>query len=174
MKAALVAFFVCVVVFGVPSSSLCAELAMAELAGPDGKPVGIATFTEGDNGVTIAVHLYNMPPGVHALHIHAAASCETPDFKSAKGHFNPYNRKHGLQNPKGAHAGDLPNITIASDGTGAVIVTAPLVTLAAGGNSLFRDGGTAIMIHAGPDDYLSDPAGAAGPRIACGTIRSVE
>jgi Cu-Zn family superoxide dismutase len=115
-----------------------------------------------------------MPPGIHALHIHSAGTCEKPDFKSAKGHFNPYGRKHGLKNPDGPHAGDLLNITIGSDGTGAIIVTAPLATLGDGDNSLFWQGGTAIMLHEGPDDYMTDPAGAAGPRIACGVIEKVD
>jgi Cu-Zn family superoxide dismutase len=150
------------------------KMAITDLHNPAGEHVGVATFVEGADGVRIAVNLHNMPPGVHALHIHAAASCEKPDFKSAKGHFNPYEKKHGLKNPCGPHAGDLFNILIADDGTGAVIATAALVTMGGGKNSLFRDGGTALMIHEGPDDYVSDPAGAAGPRVACGVIRSLE
>ena len=145
-------------------------LGTAQLRNGEGEMVGLATFSEGDDGVTIIVHFYNMPPGVHALHIHAAGSCESPGFKTAKGHFNPFGREHGMKNPEGAHAGDLPNITVGQDGTGAAVVKAPLVTLGEGKNSLFRDGGTALMVHQGPDDYATDPAGAAGPRIACGII----
>ena len=148
-----------------------AKMAIADLYNPDGQHVGVATFAETDDGVRIAVNLYNMPAGVHALHIHAAGSCERPDFKSAKGHFNPFERKHGLQNPCGPHAGDLLNIVVGEDGTGAFIATAPMVTLGDGKGSLFRGEGTALMIHSGPDDYTSDPAGAAGPRIACGQIK---
>jgi Cu-Zn family superoxide dismutase len=149
-------------------------MAMAHLYDPNGKHVGIATLTEGDDGVTVAVNVHDMPSGTHALHIHAIGSCDKPDFKTAKGHFNPYGRKHGLKNPEGAHAGDLLNIVIGPDGTGAIIVTAPLATLGPGTNSLFPDGGTSIMIHQGPDDYVTDPSGAAGPRIACGIVRLVE
>ena len=148
--------------------------AVAELHSPDGELVGVATFTEGDNGVNIALNLMGIAPGVHALHIHAAGSCEHPTFQSAMGHFNPYEREHGLQNPKGAHAGDLLNIIVGPDGTGAFAVTAPGITLGDGPNSLFPEGGTAIMIHEGPDDYVSDPAGNAGPRIACGVIRPMK
>lgn len=158
----------------VQTSAIAAKLAIAELRNGGGDLVGVATFTEGHDGVRIAVNLFNMPPGVHALHVHAAGSCENPDFKSAQGHFNPYNRKHGLKSSQGPHAGDLFNITVGADGTCAVAVTAPLVTLGDGENSLFREGGTALMIHQGPDDYMSDPAGAAGPRIACGVIRPFE
>jgi Cu-Zn family superoxide dismutase len=150
------------------------QFAVAELHNPQGELVGMATLAEGDDGVRIAVNLFNMPPGVHALHIHAAGSCEQPDFKSAKGHFNPYGRKHGLQSPDGPHAGDLLNINVGPDGTGWAVVTAPLVTLGKGNHSLFREGGTALMIHQGPDDYVSDPAGDAGPRVACGVIQSVD
>ena len=155
-------------------ASASTQFATAELHNPAGERVGMATFTEGHDGVRVAINLYNMPPGVHALHIHAAASCEKPNFKSAMGHFNPHGRKHGLKSVDGPHAGDLLNITIAPDGTGAAIAVAPLVTLGAGDHSLFREGGTAIMIHEGPDDYVSDPAGAAGPRVACGIIRAAE
>jgi Cu-Zn family superoxide dismutase len=153
------------------ASPSLAKMAIADLYNPTGEHVGVATFTESHDGVHIAVNLYNMPAGVHALHIHAAGSCERPDFKSAKGHFNPYGKKHGLKTPDGPHAGDLLNIVIGEDGTGAFVRTAPLVTLGDGDNSLFRGEGTAIMIHEGPDDYMSDPAGAAGPRIACGQIK---
>lgn len=147
-------------------------MAIANLYNPEGEHVGIATFVEGHDGVRMAVNLYHMPAGTHALHIHAAGSCEKPDFKSAKGHFNPFGRHHGLKSPEGAHAGDLLNIVVGEDGTGALIVTAPLLTLGKGKNSLFGEGGTAVMIHNGPDDYVTDPAGNAGPRIACGIIRT--
>lgn len=146
-------------------------MAVAELQNSQGDIVGMAVLTEGSDGVHIALSVFDLPTGVHALHIHAAGSCEAPDFKSAMGHFNPFERQHGLKNPQGAHAGDLPNIVVDEGGAGAFAVTAQLVTLGDGPNSLFREGGTALMIHAGPDDYVSDPAGAAGPRLACGVIR---
>ncbi|MFQ5510464.1 MAG: superoxide dismutase family protein [Candidatus Krumholzibacteriia bacterium] len=150
------------------------RMAIAELYDARGNNVGIATFVESHDGVRIAVNLHDMPEGTHALHIHAAGACEKPGFKTAKGHFNPFDRRHGLKSPRGAHAGDLLNIVIGKDGTGAALVTAPLVTLGEGKNSLFQGPGTAIMIHDGPDDYVSDPAGAAGPRIACGVIRALD
>ena len=150
-----------------------ANIAVAEMYNSKGEHVGMATFTDGHDGVKIAVNLYNMPPGTHALHIHAAGSCEKPDFKSAKGHFNPYEREHGLKNPKGPHAGDLMNIVVGQDGNCTVVAFAPLATLLAGKNSLLGEGGAALMIHGGPDDHVSDPAGDAGPRIACGVIRAI-
>jgi Cu-Zn family superoxide dismutase len=153
-----------------PRTASSAGMAIAELHNPKGELVGVATLTEGADGVTIAVAMHNMPPGTHALHIHAAGTCEGPHFTSAQGHFNPYNRKHGFKSPDGPHAGDLPNIVIGPDGVGAIVVTAPRVTLGPGENSLLREGGTAIMIHEGPDDHMTDPAGNAGGRIACGVI----
>lgn len=169
-----VLFVLALVIVCVPTLGAAAGFATAELRNPAGELVGMATFTEAHDGVRIAVNLFNMPPGVHALHIHAAGSCEKPDFKSAKGHFNPYNRKHGLKSPDGAHAGDLLNVTVGPDGTCATIAVATFVTLGKGPNSLFPEGGTALMIHEGPDDYMTDPAGAAGPRIACGVIQRVQ
>jgi Cu-Zn family superoxide dismutase len=174
MRVISIAALMALVLVCAPTLASAAGMAIAELYEPGRNHVGIATLTEGSNGVTIAVNVHGLPSGIHALHIHTMGSCERPDFKSAMGHFNPYGRKHGLRSPDGAHAGDLLNITIGPDGTGAVIVAAPLVTLGKGENSLFREGGTAIMIHAGPDDYMTDPTGNAGPRIACGVIRLVE
>lgn len=148
-------------------------MAKAKIIDASGKTIGKAVLTEGDDGVWIAFNLHSLPPGVHAFHIHAAGKCEPP-FKSAMGHFNPFGRKHGLKNPEGAHAGDLPNILVGPDGTLAGVRLAPLVTLGEGKNSLFQPDGTAIVIHQDPDDYMTDPAGAAGARIACGVIEKVK
>jgi Cu-Zn family superoxide dismutase len=119
--------------------------------------------------VSIALDVQNLGPGEHAFHVHQVAKCEPP-FATAGPHFNPEARKHGLQNPDGAHAGDMNNITVGADGTGKVTVVNKQVTLGAGANSLFTNGGTALVIHAKPDDMKTDPAGNAGDRIACGVI----
>ncbi|MEJ2673162.1 MAG: superoxide dismutase family protein [Deltaproteobacteria bacterium] len=145
--------------------------AKATLVNGKGKKVGEATLTETSKGVKIVMTVENLPPGVHAFHIHEKGVCETPDFKSAGGHFNPYGKQHGFENPAGPHAGDLPNITVAPDGTASVEVFTKLVTLKTGvKNSLFPPSGTSLVIHAGADDYVTNPAGGAGPRIACGVI----
>src|SRR6516225_6063286 len=143
-----------------------------ELKDAKGNSVGTATISEaeGGSGVTIGLNLRGLPPGEHALHIHSVAKCEAPGFTSAGPHFNPEHKQHGLENPQGPHAGDMPNFTVKADGTAKVTIDDPRVTLGSGDNSVFASGGTALVIHAKADDLKTDPAGNAGERIACGTI----
>jgi len=146
------------------------KTAKADLVNSKGENVGVATLIEGKDGVRIALQVYNLSPGLHGFHIHAVGKCELPDFKSAGGHFNPYEKHHGLKNPEGLHAGDMTNVLVEPDGTASVVLHAPLVTFAAGKNSLFQPDGTALVIHAVADDQTSDPSGNSGERIACGVI----
>jgi len=142
------------------------------LINQEGRQVATATLSEQKTGgVKIKLEGDNLPPGVHGFHIHDRAVCVPPDFESAGAHYNPTNSKHGFDHSEGPHAGDLENITVSEDGTVFVEVEAPLVTLNPDGeNTLFTDEGTTLVIHAEPDDYISQPAGNAGARIACGVI----
>jgi superoxide dismutase, Cu-Zn family len=149
-----------------------AQSARATLRDAQGTVVGAATLNEVRGGVKIAVQVSGLKPGEHGFHIHAVGMCEPPAFTTAGAHFNPYGKEHGHKNPKGAHAGDLPNLTVRADGTGSIDVTAAGVTLTPGGASLLQPGGTSLVIHADPDDEKTDPAGNSGTRIVCGVIAS--
>ena len=145
--------------------------ASAELKDKDGRMVGTATFREAAGGVVIAVEVKGVSPGLHAIHVHAVGKCEGPAFTSAGGHFNPAQRKHGLKSPDGPHAGDLPNMYVAKDGSGRFEALTDQIALKTGERaSVFDSDGSALVIHAGVDDYTTDPTGNAGDRAACGVI----
>jgi len=144
--------------------------ASAELKDKDGKVVAMAMLSERPGGVLIRVEATGLTPGLHGVHVHAVGKCDSPAFTSAGGHFNPANKKHGLKSTDGAHAGDLPNMLVAKDGTGRFEALTDLITLRAGSLSVFDTDGSAIVVHAGADDTTPDPTGNSGDRVACGPI----
>jgi Cu-Zn family superoxide dismutase len=143
--------------------------ATASLKDASGNEVGKAALTETPSGLLIRLDLTAAPSGEHALHFHAVGKCEPPDFKSAGPHFNPGEHKHGIENPEGPRAGDMPNLHVPGDGRLSLEVLNPAVTLS-GKAALLDEDGSALVIHAAADDYRTDPAGNAGDRIACGVI----
>jgi Cu-Zn family superoxide dismutase len=147
------------------------KTARADIYNAKGEKIGSATLQEDKGGVKIELNVAQLPPGTHALHIHAVGKCDAPDFKTAGPHFNPDGKKHGTKNPEGPHAGDLPNFEVGTDGHAKVSLIATYVTLGDGANSLFHPEGTALVIHEKPDDYMTDPVGNAGARIACGVVQ---
>jgi Cu-Zn family superoxide dismutase len=146
--------------------------ASAALMDANGSPVGVAMFTQEAGGVRVGLQARGLPPGEHGVHIHEVGSCEPPGFTSAGDHFNPAGRQHGLNNPQGPHAGDLPNLQVSADGTASYSALDPRVTLQTGSaNSLFGPRGTALVIHTDADDQMTNPSGNSGGRIACGVIQ---
>lgn len=146
--------------------------AQAVLADSTGRRVGVATFVEREDGVSIGVSVTGLPPGSHGLHIHERGACEAPSFESAGGHFNPGNDAHGSEAEGGPHAGDLPNLVVYEHGTGRTSAHLEEITLRDGENSIIEGDGTALIVHEKADDYITQPSGDAGGRLACGVIEA--
>ncbi len=137
----------------------------------NGKPVGTVELTEEEDALRVIVDAKDLPEGLHGFHFHEKGVCEAPDFESAGGHFNPTEASHGLDHEGGPHAGDLPNLEVGPDGTAKEEFFVENLTLLAGEeNSLFHEGGTAVVIHAEADDGKTQPSGNSGDRIACGVV----
>jgi Cu-Zn family superoxide dismutase len=144
--------------------------AWAELKNADGQSMGSALFREESGRVRLVVQAQGLSPGRHGVHLHAVGQCEPPAFQSAGGHFNPLARKHGLESAEGPHAGDLPDLEADAGGRVQYVAVTDRVTLAPGPASLLDADGSALVVHAQPDDQRTDPSGNSGDRVLCGRI----
>lgn len=145
------------------------RLGEAQLRFANGLPAGTAQLVSNGDTVTLAVLATGLEPGEHGFHLHTTGKCEAPGFTSAGGHLNPEGNEHGSLNPQGKHLGDLPNLVVGASRTASADVELGPVSDSLM-DTLFDADGTAVMIHAEADDYRSDPAGDAGPRVACGVL----
>ena len=137
------------------------------LVNASGQTIGTVRAWQTAGGVSLHIIASGLPHGLHGLHVHAAGRCDPPDFASAGSHWNPAGKHHGLNNPAGPHAGDLPNVEVAANGVLTATVTLPNATM----GSLLDADGAALVLHAQPDDNVTDPSGNSGPRIACAVIQ---
>lgn len=152
----------------VATTAAAAEPVTAELKNGAGEAIGKVTLTAAPKGVLLRVEAKALTPGWHGLHFHEKADCSKSDFTSAGGHTHGGgDRQHGLLNPKANETGDLPNLYVGADGTGATEVFTSLTTL----DALKDADGSAVLIHASPDDHMSQPIGGAGPRVACAAVK---
>lgn len=155
----------CTTLADVPSE----RVGQATLSFANGLPAGTAQLVRDGTGLRILVAATGMTPGQRGVHLHTTGKCEAPGFTSAGPHLNPDGRKHGMRASGGPHLGDLPNLTIGSSGSGT------LTEAIAGGDAvlaaIFDSDGTAVVIHAAADDYVTDPSGNSGDRVACGVLR---
>lgn len=154
-----------------PTTARRAASAMVIVRNAERRELGTLTLTEGEGGIALAGRLTGLAPGEHGMHLHAIGRCDPPSFASAGGHWNPSERQHGSANPQGPHAGDLPNLTIGADSSGAVEGTTAAGTLF-GDMPLLDVDGAALIVHAGRDDYSSQPSGGAGDPVACGVVEA--
>jgi len=145
-------------------------IARIAVASSTGAALGLIHLEPWSDGYRLVGTLQALPAGTHGIHLHAIGMCAAPDFVSAAGHLNPGLRQHGSLNPAGTHLGDLPNIAVAADGS-AQLTLELHGTRAELDRAMFDRDGTALVVHAGPDDYRTDPSGNSGARIACGTLQ---
>ena len=160
-----------ILLLSIPAVSAYAQdRGRADIKNAEGKTIGTASLRGTKDGVLLTINVNGLPEGLHAVHVHSVGKCEGPAFTSAGPHFNPLNKKHGLENAAGPHAGDLPDMYVEKNGAGRYEVLLDGITLGSGETSIFDADGSAIVIHVTADDNVTDPTGNSGDRIACGVI----
>lgn len=166
--------FACAVAVALPMLSVAAETASGALMGGDGASRGTVHVTAAPAGVILRIEAKGLTPGWHGVHFHEKGDCSAPKFTSAGGHVHAATPVvHGLLNPAANDAGDLPNIYVGADGSVTTELYSTLVSLKPGGKlpALLDADGAALVIHANPDDYQTQPIGGAGDRVACAALR---
>ncbi|PXW74474.1 Cu-Zn family superoxide dismutase [Blastomonas natatoria] len=148
------------------SAETAPAMATAMLKTADGADAGMVTATQGDDGIKLTISASGMSAGEHGIHVHTTGKCEGPSFESAGGHWNPMGAKHGLSNPQGQHHGDMPNLVVASDGSGKMDTVLSEAQL----DEMLDADGAALVVHAKADDQITDPSGDSGDRVACGVF----
>lgn len=140
-------------------------VAWAKLHDAQGREAGVVKLTLGEHGLNGMATVNGIAPGAHGIHLHTTGKCDAPGFTTAGGHLNPDAKQHGLQNPQGSHQGDLPDLVVGADGKGHGMFVAHTTI-----DTLFDADGTAVVVHAAPDDGKTDPSGNSGARILCGVL----
>lgn len=157
------------------ATAAAAPMIHADVVGLDGKKLGMVMLQETPAGVLVSADVKGIPAGEHGFHFHQKGLCETATkFDSSGGHFTGGDHQHGYMVATGPHGGDMPNQTVGKDGTLKTQILNTGVTLSPGAKSLLDADGSALVIHAGVDDYTSQPSGNAGGRIACAVIAAAK
>lgn len=153
-----------------PDSPHPPDSARADMIDASGRGLGAVILTQGPNGILLSGALIGLSPGEHGFHVHQTGACEPPTFESAESHLAGGSDAHGFDAEGGPHAGDLRNLVAADDSTATIDQSNARLSLRNGDTALLDGDGSAIVVHAGPDDYRSQPSGASGDPIACGVI----
>lgn len=150
----------------VPMAPPDVVVATANLVDSNGAAIGTVRMFSEPTGIMLRINASGVPAGQHGVHLHSVGKCEAPKFTSAGPHWNPTDKMHGHRNPAGYHMGDLGNVGVGADGKLVVALLVPNVAVAG-----IRDAdGTALVLHAGADDEVTDPSGNSGDRIACAVL----